>query len=203
MTVKLFTLPPLVTVAASVLYVAIQFDQLPERYPVHWGLSGQVDRWGHKDWVTILAPGLIGLAATGLVALQAWAMGNSRRMGRKAAWGMLALEWAVGALMALVVWLPVLGVMPGWGAQVMLLLPLAGVAAVLATMPAPGPGAAQAGPECWRWGVFYYNPADPDWVVARRSGMGYTLNFARREALWIMGALLLLLLAPLALLLRA
>jgi uncharacterized membrane protein len=33
-------------------------------------------------------------------------------------------------------------------------------------------------PGVWKAGIFYYNPADPKILVAKRSGLGWTLNFA-------------------------
>jgi hypothetical protein len=39
------------------------------------------------------------------------------------------------------------------------------------------PAAEQNGDHLWRWGLFYYNPADPAILVQRRTGTGYTMNF--------------------------
>jgi uncharacterized membrane protein len=33
---------------------------------------------------------------------------------------------------------------------------------------------------CWRWGLFYVNPADPSILIEKRFGIGYTLNFGNR-----------------------
>jgi uncharacterized membrane protein len=30
----------------------------------------------------------------------------------------------------------------------------------------------------YKWGLFYYNPFDPRFFVRKRSGLGYTFNFA-------------------------
>ncbi len=43
--------------------------------------------------------------------------------------------------------------------------------------------------ECWKWGLFYYNPEDPALLVKKRVGIGWTINFAHRGA-WIFLALL-------------
>jgi uncharacterized membrane protein len=42
----------------------------------------------------------------------------------------------------------------------------------------------------WKGWLFYCNPQDPELVIPRPNGLGYTLNFARREA-WIMIGILL------------
>jgi len=40
-------------------------------------------------------------------------------------------------------------------------------------------------PEKYKWGIFYYNPADKRAVVPKRNmGLGYTLNFAQPMA-WV------------------
>jgi hypothetical protein len=55
---------------------------------------------------------------------------------------------------------------------------------------APGlPGTAKAR---WFLGTFYYNPEDPAVLVAKRFGIGYTLNFARTAAWLILAAALLI-----------
>jgi len=33
--------------------------------------------------------------------------------------------------------------------------------------------------EYWKWGFIYYNPTDPKVFLPKRSGLGYTLNFAK------------------------
>lgn len=40
------------------------------------------------------------------------------------------------------------------------------------------PAADRHGDECWRWGMFYYNPSDPTLFIQHRCGPGYTVNFA-------------------------
>ena len=32
--------------------------------------------------------------------------------------------------------------------------------------------------ECWKWGLFYYNPMDKRIFLPKRSGLGMTMNFA-------------------------
>lgn len=42
----------------------------------------------------------------------------------------------------------------------------------------------------WKGGLFYCNPQDPEVSIPRPNGLGYTLNFARREAWVVIGILL-------------
>ena len=32
--------------------------------------------------------------------------------------------------------------------------------------------------ECWKWGIFYFNPIDKRIFLPKRTGLGLTLNFA-------------------------
>jgi uncharacterized membrane protein len=32
--------------------------------------------------------------------------------------------------------------------------------------------------ECWKWGMFYYNPLDKRIFLPKKTGLGFTLNFA-------------------------
>ncbi|MEO8371101.1 MAG: DUF5808 domain-containing protein [Candidatus Solibacter sp.] len=52
--------------------------------------------------------------------------------------------------------------------------------------------------ECWKLGMFYFNPEDPAIFVEQRFGIGYTLNWANR-ATWMFGGIMvaLTLIAPL------
>jgi H+/Cl- antiporter ClcA len=36
--------------------------------------------------------------------------------------------------------------------------------------------------KCWKWGLFYYNPADPALWVEKRFGIGWTFNFGHPRA---------------------
>lgn len=46
---------------------------------------------------------------------------------------------------------------------------------------------ARRDPKFWKWGVFYYNPADPALWVEKLYGAGWTTNMARRAAWWWLG----------------
>lgn len=52
-------------VAAAVAMSAAAYPQLPERLPVHWGVSGEPDRWGTRFEGAVLLP---------LLMLGAWAV---------------------------------------------------------------------------------------------------------------------------------
>jgi len=51
--------------------------------------------------------------------------------------------------------------------------------------------------DCWKWGVFYYNPNDPALWVEKRFGLGWTLNLANARSFVVLGAILLFIAASL------
>jgi uncharacterized membrane protein len=50
---------PLLVVIASVAMSAAAYPRLPERVPVHWGVSGAPDRWGHRAEAAVFLPMVI------------------------------------------------------------------------------------------------------------------------------------------------
>ena len=56
----------------------------------------------------------------------------------------------------------------------------------------PSGPAEQTPIECWKGGMFYYNPADPVVMVEKRTGFGYTFNFANPWSWALIAALVLL-----------
>jgi len=46
-------------------------------------------------------------------------------------------------------------------------------------------------PNFWKGYFIYINPNDPAIWVKKRSGLGWTLNFAHRKSYFIMGGILL------------
>jgi hypothetical protein len=53
--------------------------------------------------------------------------------------------------------------------------------------------------ECWKLGLFYFNPADPAIFVEKRFGMGYTCNLANRATWMFAGIIVALSLTPILL----
>ena len=50
---------------------AVAYPRLPERVPIHWNLSGEVDGWGDRSWAAFLTPALM-LGMLGLFAALPW-----------------------------------------------------------------------------------------------------------------------------------
>ena len=52
--------PQIAAIAAMFIYAAVRWPSAPDRFPAHWGFSGQVDRYGGKFEGLLLLP-LIGI----------------------------------------------------------------------------------------------------------------------------------------------
>ena len=47
-------------------------------------------------------------------------------------------------------------------------------------------------PELFKLGIFYYNPKDPNLIVKKRSGLGWTFNFAHSVSIWVLVLILII-----------
>jgi uncharacterized membrane protein len=59
---------PAVLIAGAVVFSLVVFNRLPERVPIHWGLSGEPDRFGSRIEGAFLMPVLM----TALLLLMQW-----------------------------------------------------------------------------------------------------------------------------------
>lgn len=102
MTPKVWTLPPVALVVGAAAFVWSQYDSLPERIPVHYGLHG-ADRWADKSPEIVLLPGLIGLLGLMILAAKAWRLEG---LGAGQVWRKVALAWVVGVIVSVLLVLP-------------------------------------------------------------------------------------------------
>ena len=154
--------------ALAVLYVQV-LPMLPDPVPTHFDALGRANGWTPKaqlPWLVFGTPAFL--------------------------WAVL---FGIGATAAL---LP----QDSGGARALAVHPLRGTAPLfagllgLALCTALGAGflvrdarraLAQAAPSRhYRWGVFYVNADDPRLWVPKRLGLGWTLNFARPAAAWVL-----------------
>ncbi|MEO8044769.1 MAG: SdpI family protein [Spartobacteria bacterium] len=60
-----------VLLAAPLIALAIYWDELPARVPIHWDLRGQIDRWANKTPGILIVP-LTALGLTALLRILSW-----------------------------------------------------------------------------------------------------------------------------------
>jgi uncharacterized membrane protein len=196
---------PLPFLACAAMYLHSHWNQIPARYPVHFGLDGTPNRWADRTVRGVYGPLILGGEFTvWLFALALAGWYGSRRsepMRKPAMVMMLTVEWMIALIFAavplklaggIVIPTPAMALGP-----LVLLIPAMAYAVHESNKPRdpdPTPN------ECWRGGIIYYNPNDAALFVQRRDGIGFTVNLGNRWSWAIYGSLLLVLAGPFLLL---
>ena len=191
---------PLITMAAVLLWTYTNWQQLPDPYPIHWGLDGQPDLWIERTPMHVY--GVLGLLG-GVAAVLAffgygflfWARRNAAaqhtRYSFPAVWIALFLgaEYFVAASATLPLGFDIRPV-----ELIVLALLTASSLYLIVIGPAGGHGARRPDDdtpdEAWKFGMFYFNPRDAALFVEKRFGLGWTINFGQTRA-WVLIALAL------------
>ncbi|MBI5116434.1 DUF1648 domain-containing protein [Candidatus Poribacteria bacterium] len=209
---RFLTLSPLLPIAVSTAYLALQWDHIPERFPLHWNIRGEVDRWGGRS-IWSLAGLPILTAAIWAIFFALLKLKPFAHMSPRRKFGFELL--IIGAMWAVVLPLCLTSVMLPFGTPnticpiilMHILSPMAMLAIFLPVWLKVSPRLpedAQPTPaeinrnddRYWRFGLFYYNPDDPALWVEKRFGVGSTPNMAHPHGKIIMAGLIIL---PLAL----
>jgi uncharacterized membrane protein len=214
---------PFAILGAAAIYLRAHWDQIPEIFPVHWGIDGQPNGWSGRTPMGVYGPIVMGLAMLAGLALITYGVLREARVVRvpgapshgkdfphQVGYFLSGIEYLLALLFSFVALLPLLG--PPNIAFV-LISTIVVIAAVfiaahhlnevhahpISAVVLPGAdGVFGDGTldEHWKLGVFYYNPDDPALLVEKRFGIGYTMNFARPLS-WLITVLILF--VPLAL----
>jgi uncharacterized membrane protein len=184
-------LPPFAIPLAVLQYLRAHYDQIPARYPVHFNLAGEPDRWVEKSARAVFAPVWFseGMLLLFLMLLAAVLIGSRRRVRPSAIPGIfVVVMYLIGFVFTSIALMPIVQLPP-----VVTIGPtLAFVAAVLVIgyrrNADPNAPVETTPDECWTLGSFYVNPNDPAIFVQRRIGFGYTLNFGNVWTYVVMGA---------------
>src|SRR5260370_16152608 len=142
---------------------------------------------------TVRLPIVVAVVIVAALALLDVAVAHRKEHGAsRIAHRALAVAQATVALTAAAIAIrPIAGMIPT------IVVVCVGVPLALIVMFAPAQAeercADEPGDDFWRWGIFYVNREDENVLVPKRSGLGYTLNFAHPTA-WLL--LLVALLFP-------
>ena len=170
-------LVPFLLAAACAAYLQIRWNDIPQRFPVHWGAHG-ADRWETRTFLGVYSPVIFG-AGLAEVLIAAGIMGYIWSNRSKAGLTMLQVMVAVGCFLALIscgVGLMPLGLPP---AVLIVAAPLGGLA-VLGILLMTANGADDASGQAGTY---------PPLFVPKTIGWGYDFNFANRRS-WIILATL-------------
>ncbi len=200
----ILVLLPLLILIGSAEYLAQHWDQIPARFPIHWGINGQPDRWGEKSFKGVYGVLIIGLSTLVLLysILAMTVLGAPRRGPATTRFVRLTVNALAGSglfvslLMSYIALHPLTAnpektLHPLW---IVLAVMAASIALVRTLSRAAQDAEAEAGgapEEGWLWSSFYYAPQDPAMMVQRRIGVGFTPNFAHPVVKWAFPLLLL------------
>lgn len=207
-----FVLPPFLALGFTALYLHLHWSEIPERFPVHWGMDGQPNGWAARDWHGVYGLVLMGVALDLFMLGLAWALA---RFSRNNVMRYVAIRGLEVLLYPLTLTFVVSGLLPLMKSSpatlvlftvVVMLLTIAGIM-YWAYRKISAPSAEDATPEpvndnYWKAGMFYYNPDDPAIFVAKRVGIGYTPNFAHKVVWLVLAGTLIAAFLPALLLLR-
>jgi uncharacterized membrane protein len=210
---------PIAFLAACGIYASQHWDQIPERFPIHWGINGEPNGWAHRSPASVYGMLAFGAALCLLIAMMNSMIVRSRRISatgdaahtesrfrRVNAWGLLVTEYVAAITIGGVQLMAMLGNRPtgipaiwvGITATVFVIVLLTLLFRMgqggwrLASATNSGAPIGDRTPDsCWKWGFFYVNPDDPAIMVEKRFGIGYTINFGHRIA-WVIMAVLLI-----------
>ncbi len=195
-----------------------RWDAIPQRFPIHWDLYGRPNGWANKSWRSVFGSVLLGTLIClffGLL-MNGFARGarhihssgpdgeKEARFLRTMLLMLLGVEYCMAAMLGFLVLLPPRLVIISVTAAFLITFVVVVVAVRSgqggwrlrgkAAAAAPGsqaPAGDRTPDECWKWGIFYYNSADPALWVEKRFGIGWTMNFGNPRAWFVLGAMLL------------
>lgn len=202
---------PLLSLAGLGIWVNLHWDRLPRTFPVHWSLGG-ADRWVATTPANVF--GFLALQAGVCLMLigMAWGLlrwsrristsgpraGGERHFRRRLALLLILTEYFIPFPAGFAFFLTSTTAVNVWGLVLVMVIIVLSVAILRAgqggARTAVASGATPVGDrtpdDCWKWGVFYVNPADPSILIEKRFGVGYTVNFGNPRS-WLVLALVL------------
>ncbi len=103
---------PFLILAGFMLFLWLRWDQLPERFPIHWGADGQPNGWAHKNFASVFGICGIGFMTCALMALLCYGLLHGARSiystGAKAEREARSLRVVSFVLLATEYWLAIL-----------------------------------------------------------------------------------------------
>jgi uncharacterized membrane protein len=195
--------PPLLAPVGAAAYLYANWERIPARFPIHFGMDGTPNGWStrtplHVFGICIFGEGLmLLLLAIGLASF----FGARQSRIRDLTMGvMVGVTYLLGLIMSGTALLPLIQ-LPPWALLAVIPVFLAFLAAALYKATSSGAltsasSSADADDSHWSFAGIYNNPDDPALFVEKRLGIGFTLNFgnpwARRFMVGVLGGVALL-----------
>lgn len=204
------TLSAWILPALAAWVLVVRWQQLPARFPVHWGVNGVANGWAQRTPAEVFWPLGTSVAMIAAISVMGWLIGRFSPAGATAPVRTVTLTilravcWLMGVVFATAALIPLMknpGTTIGWAFGIefaVFLCVLIGAVVRLMRTQRPDALARATSEENWKFGILYYNPADAALFVPKRLGYGYTFNFAHPVAWLMVVALLAVALIPLA-----
>ena len=195
-----------IPLAVTALLLAVRWNDIPSRFPTHWGIDGQPNGWSTRNAVSVFGPLVFGAVLIGFFALmdlltEHYSPGFTGRpaMLRVKRGALSGAAWLISLLFSAIGGFPLLNNPTQWIPLFMAGCLLASLSLVIVVVyrsiriPETVALASHQTTDnrFWKADLLYYNPGDTAVMVPKRDGLGYTMNFARPIA-WIVIAGLLL-----------
>jgi uncharacterized membrane protein len=177
-------------------YLRAHWAQIPDRFPLHWGLDGAANGFAMRGLRGVEFPLVLGVMVLALIFGIALLMKLAPGIDRERSSAILlpslaAIGWILSLEFSGIALLPALGHADAMAYLWMAFAGTAGVVAVVVWMiyrlrRTLGRENSDGTPDnAWHGaGLVYFNPGDAAVVVPKRTGLGWTLNFARPVA-WV------------------
>jgi uncharacterized membrane protein len=193
-------LGPFLILFAAAAYIALNWEDVPARFPTHWNLAGKADGWTPKSVAGVFRGFAIGFVMCAALLFTSYAVLHWTRLPRVSGHdGQQYRRVQRVNLLAQLAWAYLLSILLAWTTVVAmfsenarelrlpLVIRIAPFALVIVgtlfirvmrrTAVLEGPPIGDTTPDsCWIFGRLYFNRADPTLFIERRMGLGYTLN---------------------------
>lgn len=206
---------PLAILAIAGFYVSLRWNEIPDRFPIHWDSDYQPNGWGTRSVSGVFMPMWLGLSICLMMMFFNWQVArNSRGSSAMRKLTIRVLMVFAYFMAGLFGWLTVaLPLGRGAPSPASVGVIMGGLAVLIAAMvfygirakaePEPAEGAATAAPSTlalsdntadrnWVGGLFYFNPDDPAIFVEKRIGIGYDINFGNPRSWAFLGVILVM-----------
>jgi uncharacterized membrane protein len=202
---------PFAILLAMAVYLQSRWSEIPERFPIHWGVNGQANGWAPRTTGGVFFPLIIGAVIILFLLVISLSIAGTRRIHASGAAGLRETRFRAAVLrlltgtevmialtMAGLAYLPLRSHPEQQPPVLLLVVPIltgviigtiALVRASLVKTPLPEtdgdrPVGDRTLDRHWKGGLFYVNRDDPALLVEKRFGIGYTFNFGNPRS-WL------------------
>ncbi len=177
---------PLAMLGATALYLHLHWAEIPSRYPVHWGINGQPNRWAIRSVRGVYGPLIFAamwMAWFIAMALACWFYSRRSPLRLAMMKVMIAVEFLFAIIWPCVAFLP----LHNFKGPATILVIIGGSIALVVYCNAVFKKAGSDGTPSFSGVHSAYNRKDASLLVPRADGFGYTPNLAHPAA-WILTA---------------